>query len=128
MRFRNTLLEVLEELKMRRQQDMETEESIGSLLDAKTTLEHLVEEGRRRAEQLQEQLDRQEGEMRRSYELQLKELEAERAKALSTGGVEEKEMKALKDEVKVRQSLDSLFVGAVLYSAVGLVWCNVIPS
>ena len=124
MRFRNTLLEVLEELKMRRQQDVETEESIGSLLDAKTTLEHLVEEGRRRAEQLQEQLDRQEGEMRRSYELQLKELEAERAKASSTGGVEEKEMKALKDEVKVRQSLDSLFVGAVLYSAVGLVWCG----
>ena len=104
MRFRNTLLEVLEELKMRRQQDAEAEESIASLLESKTTLEHLVEEERRRAEQLQEQIDRQEGEARRSYELQLKELEAERAKVSSSGGVEEREMKALKDEVKVRCS------------------------
>ena len=101
VRFRNTLLEVIEELKMRRQQDAETEETIGSLLESKTTLEHAVEEERRRAEQLQEQLARQEGEMRRTYELQLKELEADRAKASSAGGVEEREMKALKDEVKV---------------------------
>ena len=101
VRFRNTLLEVIEELKMRRQQDAETEETIGSLLESKTTLEHTVEEERRRVEQLQEQLARQEGEMRRTYELQLKELEADRAKASSAGGVEEREMKALKDEVKV---------------------------
>ena len=111
MRFRNTLLEVLEELKMRRQQDIEAEESIAGLLDAKTTLEHLVEEGKRREDQIQEQLDRQEGEMRRSYEVQLKGLEAEKVKASSAAGVEEREVKALKDEVKVSRSLDILSEG-----------------
>ena len=101
MRFRNALIEIVEELRMRREHDVETEDYVKKLLDAKGTLEHDLELERRKSENLQDKLFKQEGEIRRKFETQLTVLEEEKRKAEAKNVYEESEIKGLRDEIKV---------------------------
>ena len=101
MRFRNALIEIVEELRMRREHDAETEDYVKKLLDTKGTLEHDLELERRKSENLQDKLFEQEGEIRRKFETQLTVLEEEKRKAEAKNVYEESEIKGLRDEIKV---------------------------
>ena len=101
MRFRNAFIEIIEELKMRREHDAETEEYVKQLLDAKGTMEQDLELERRNSENLQNKLFKQESEIRRKYETQLTVLEEEKRKAEARNIYEESEVKGLRDEIKV---------------------------
>ena len=101
MRFRNALIEIVEELRMRREHDVETEDYVKKLLDAKGTLEHDLELERRKSDNLQDKLFKQEGEIRRKFETQLTVLEEEKRKAEAKNVYEESEIKGLRDEIKV---------------------------
>ncbi|XP_064597710.1 coiled-coil domain-containing protein 73-like [Liolophura sinensis] len=100
LRVRNTLVQVLEELKLRRRTDVENEERIRHLVNEKHQLECKYDTEVSRVTSINQKHTEEVRNIHREYEDKVRQMQEEKSRHLLCKENVEKETKALKDEIR----------------------------
>ncbi|XP_063407014.1 leucine-rich repeat and coiled-coil domain-containing protein 1-like isoform X2 [Mytilus trossulus] len=103
LRMRNSLTEILEEVKLRRNNDLENEERIRHLVQEKYEMERKLDGEKCHFASLSEEHDKKVAEIKRQFEDKIKVLQAEVKQNQVFKDCGQKETKSLKDDIRSLQ-------------------------